>query len=83
MIFGNLHDAMGPDSFILIDEMVLPNSNTNFEAMNLDMTMMTIAATERTAEQWTELLDSAGLKVSKTFVYTESLRDTTQACVPK
>jgi len=84
VILQHLRDAMGPDSAILIDEMVLPDSGTNFQAMNVDFTMMTaLSAMERTHNQWVKLLDSAGLKVIKTYTYTESLRDSVQVCVPK
>lgn len=75
---------MGPNSAILIDEMVLPNSGTNHQAMSIDITMMAaLSAMERTQNQWEKVLDSAGLKVLKTYTYTESLRDSVQVVVAK
>ncbi|TGO76674.1 hypothetical protein BELL_0143g00150 [Botrytis elliptica] len=84
IILDHLREAMGPNSAILIDEMVLPNSGTNFQAMNIDFTMMAaLSAMERTQSQWEKVLDSAGLKVLKTYTYTESLRDSVQVVVAK
>lgn len=75
---------MGPNSAILIDEMVLPDSGTNHQAMSIDITMMAaLSAMERTQNQWEKVLDSAGLKVLKTYTYTESLRDSVQVVVAK
>ncbi|KAB8293050.1 hypothetical protein EYC80_007410 [Monilinia laxa] len=55
---------MGPDSAILIDEMVLPNTGTSSQAMSIDFTMMAaLSAMERTQSQLEKLLDSACLKV--------------------
>lgn len=84
IILSHLRDAMGEDSCILIDEMVLPNKGTNFQAMQLDFTMMAaLSAMERTQKQWMKLLDSAGLKVANTYTYTESLQDSILVCVKK
>ncbi|KAM0134956.1 hypothetical protein ACHAO1_005389 [Botrytis cinerea] len=84
IILDHLREAMGPNSAILIDEMVLPNSGTNHQAMSIDITMMAaLSAMERTQNQWEKVLDSAGLKVLKTYTYTESLRDSVQVVVAK
>lgn len=75
---------MGPDSAILIDEMILPNTGASCQAMSLDFTMTaTLSAMERTKSQWVKLLDSACLKVAKIYAYTESLRDSVQVVVAK
>lgn len=80
----NLIDAMGKDSLILIDEMVLPDSNVPWQATQLDLTMMVgLASAERTREQWYQLLDSAGLKIVKIYTYTISLQDSIIVVVPK
>jgi len=82
-ILSHLRDAMGPDSFVLIDEMVLPNESASLSAMQLDMIMMASASSmERTEQQWIDLLDSVGLEIAHTYVYTESLKDSILACVP-
>ncbi|KAA8566481.1 hypothetical protein EYC84_009043 [Monilinia fructicola] len=45
----HLRKAMGPDSAILIDEMILPNTGASCQAMSLDFTMMAaLPAMERT-----------------------------------
>ncbi|MCJ1261206.1 hypothetical protein MMC22_001070 [Lobaria immixta] len=83
-ILKNLVDAMGKDSSILIDEMVLPDSNVPWHATQLDLTMMAgLASVERTKEQWYHLLDSAGLKIVKIYTYTISLQESIIVVVPK
>jgi len=83
-ILSQLSGAMGPDSFLLIDEMVLPSKGASLQAMQIDMTMLAgLSSMERTEKQWTALLDSAGFQVTRTVVYTESLRDSVLVCVPK
>lgn len=75
---------MGKESLILIDDMVLPDSNVHWQASQLDLTMMIgLAAMERTNEQWYRLLDSAGLKILKIEPYNTTLRDSIIAAVPK
>lgn len=65
---------MGKDSVILIDEMLLPDKNVHWHVTEIDLTMMTaLASIERTQSQWAALLDSVGLKISKTFTYTPSV----------
>ncbi|KAJ5107921.1 S-adenosyl-L-methionine-dependent methyltransferase [Penicillium angulare] len=75
-ILKNTIDAMAPDSYILIDDMVLPNVGVHWQQAQLDMLMMTaLGARERTQEQWNQLVESAGLKISQVHTYTESLKD--------
>ncbi|TGO91271.1 hypothetical protein BPOR_0033g00110 [Botrytis porri] len=63
IILDHLREAIGSESASLIDEMVLPNSGTNFQAMDIDFTIMAaLSAMERTQSQWEKGLDSAGLK---------------------
>ncbi|PCG98857.1 O-methyltransferase, family 2 [Penicillium occitanis (nom. inval.)] len=83
LILKHLIDAMGPDSFILIDEMVLPNSGVHWQMAQLDMLMMAVlAARERTHEQWSKLLESAGLKINNIYTYTDTLKDSIIEAVP-
>ena len=66
---------MVPNSVILVDEMILPNSGAHFHATQMDITMMTIFATfERTEKEWHTLFHQAGLKYSQVWVYDESVR---------
>ncbi|KAL4894319.1 S-adenosyl-L-methionine-dependent methyltransferase [Aspergillus ambiguus] len=75
-ILKNIVDVMAPDSYILIDDMVLSNVGVHWQQAQLDMLMMAaLGARERTQEQWNKLLQSAGLKINKVYTYTESLKD--------
>lgn len=62
--------AMGPESVLLIDEMILPETGTSLMAASIDMTMLAaLAGMERTEAQWRETLAEAGLELVGTFVY--------------
>jgi hypothetical protein len=66
----NVKAAMSPDSILLIDEMVLPESHVNSYAASMDMTMMAaFAASERSEEHWRRILDEAGLTLFKLYAY--------------
>lgn len=83
VILKNTIVALGSDSVILIDDMVLPDTGVHWQATQIDLTMMaTMASRERTAGAWSELMEKAGLKIQRTYTYTESLRDTILECVP-
>ena len=74
VILKHLIAAMNIDSVILIDDMILPNQGINWHQGQMDMAMMCgLASVERSRGQWEHLLDSAALKIEKTFVYTEDL----------
>lgn len=61
---------MANDSQILIDEIVLPDTNVSFQAAMGDLYMMFMGGgKERTEKQWTALADKAGLKVVHLHVY--------------
>ena len=84
VILKYLIAAMGKESVILIDDMVLPNSKVHWQATQLDITLMaSLASVERTKAQWLTLLDRAGLKVVNIYTYTVSLQDSIIAAVPK
>lgn len=75
---------MGPDSVILIDEMILPDRNVHWHSTQIDLTMMAaLASVERTQTHWAKLLDSVGLKVANTYVYTPSLYESIMTVVHK
>jgi demethylsterigmatocystin 6-O-methyltransferase len=75
--------ALGLDSVILIDDMVVPDSGAHWQATQLDLTMMTaLASMERTKEQWYVLMEKAGLKINKIYTYTTSLQDSIIECAP-
>lgn len=84
VILENLIAAMDKDSVILIDEMVLPNTNVHWQATQMDLTLMaSLASIERTKAQWEALLDRAALKIISIYTYTFSLQDSIIAVAPK
>ena len=76
--------AMSKDSVILIDEMILPDLGTYWQAAQLDISMMSsLASMERSEEQWYKLLDMAGLQIRKIYTYTTELRDSIIVAAPQ
>ncbi|PWY80161.1 O-methyl transferase B [Aspergillus eucalypticola CBS 122712] len=83
-IIKDIIEAMAPDSYLLIDEMVLPNTGVHWQQAQLDMLMMaTLGARERTQGQWYHLAEEAGLTINQVYTYTMSLRDSIIEAVPK
>jgi demethylsterigmatocystin 6-O-methyltransferase len=81
-ILKNIISALGPDSVILIDDRVLPNENVHWYATVVDITMMAgLASQERTVEQWSTLMEKAGLKIQNQYTYT-SAYNSIMECVP-
>ncbi|KAL8770158.1 MAG: hypothetical protein Q9209_004000 [Squamulea sp. 1 TL-2023] len=75
-ILKNVVSAMGPDSKILIDEMVLPNTGVHWWSACLDLHMYAmLGAMERNVDQWTSLLDRCGLKIVETRTYMPVMRN--------
>lgn len=75
---------MGKDSVLLIDEMLLPQSKVHWHATQIDLTMMTaLASIERTHDHWATLLDSVGLKMLESYVYTPSVYENVTLVVRK
>lgn len=69
-VLGFIKDAMSSKSFLLIDEIVLPDKGASINAMELDITMMIMFnATERTLPQWKALLGEVGLKITEVYNY--------------
>jgi demethylsterigmatocystin 6-O-methyltransferase len=61
---------MSPDSQLLIDDMVLPNTGVHWRSACLDLHMMTmLGALERNVDQWSSLLERAGLKIVEINTY--------------
>ncbi|KAK0625922.1 S-adenosyl-L-methionine-dependent methyltransferase [Immersiella caudata] len=66
-------EAMGPDSILLIDEMILPETGVKADVTTLDLTMMSaFASAERTEKDWTALFEQAGLRLVKTYAYNKA-----------
>ncbi|CAI7676504.1 unnamed protein product [Penicillium palitans] len=68
-ILRNIRAAMGPDSRVLIDDAVLPDTGANWQSAVADLAMMSFAGKERTKHQWEALAESAGLRVEQIHNY--------------
>jgi demethylsterigmatocystin 6-O-methyltransferase len=74
-ILANVVDAMTDESTLLLDEIVVPNPNVGWYVTQTDLgTMVQFSSTERTEEQFIELLAKAGLKVQKVTTYTHAFQ---------
>ncbi|KAL5337752.1 S-adenosyl-L-methionine-dependent methyltransferase [Aspergillus crustosus] len=83
LILKNLVSALGPDSTILINDMVLPNSRVHWHVTQVDLTMMTmLASLERTVEQWHSLLRKAGLNIVRIYEAANAVTESVIECVP-
>ncbi|KAI1750501.1 S-adenosyl-L-methionine-dependent methyltransferase [Xylaria castorea] len=80
----HLMNACRPDSQILIDEMVLPDSGVLWEATTIDLTLMaSFGSRERTTAQWHALLGAAGLKVPRIDIYQARRQDSIIKAIAK
>ncbi|KAI0474676.1 S-adenosyl-L-methionine-dependent methyltransferase [Xylaria cf. heliscus] len=69
--------AMAPDSILLLDDLVLPESGISAYVACTDLTMMSVlAARERTEADWRRLVEGAGLKLTKMYVYNHGTCET-------
>ncbi|KAI7778925.1 hypothetical protein LA080_001531 [Diaporthe eres] len=83
-ILKHLAAASGPESQILIDDMVLPDSGAPWEAATVDLTMMaSLGSRERTLTEWHALLDQAGLKALHVYTYQPRRQDSIIQAVSK
>lgn len=75
---------MGPQSVILIDDIVVPDSGAHSRTTEMDFIMMTtLAAIDRTRKQWDDLLAAAGLELVKRVTYLDDTAESIQVVVPK
>lgn len=75
--------ALGKESIILIDDIVLPNRKIHWQSTQLDFTMMAcLSAMERTENEWHALLDAVGLKITNIYKYAEDPGDSIIVAVP-
>jgi demethylsterigmatocystin 6-O-methyltransferase len=75
---------MGPNSFILIDDIIVPDQGAHPRTTEMDYIMMTtLAAMERTRKQWDDLLSAAGLEVVQRVTYLQDTAESIQVVVPK
>ncbi|KAF2280229.1 S-adenosyl-L-methionine-dependent methyltransferase [Westerdykella ornata] len=70
LLLRNIMSAMSPESIILLDEWVLPETGVSEYAACMDLTMMAaFAAMERSESQWRKIFDEVGLKLVKIYSY--------------
>ncbi|KAK3643463.1 hypothetical protein LTR56_010201 [Elasticomyces elasticus] len=72
IILQRLAAACAPDSFVLIDEMILQAGDS--QQKNLQM-LSYLTAMERTRAQWEVLLTKAGLQLRRVYTYDAELGD--------
>lgn len=78
-----MKDAMGPNSMIFLDEMVVPMKGAHKIAMQVDMIMLSaLCSEERTEDHWKELIKSAGLKIEHIYTYQQQLGDSIIVATP-
>ncbi|KAK2756393.1 hypothetical protein FQN54_005285 [Arachnomyces sp. PD_36] len=63
VILQHLAAAMTDVSRLLISEIVMPRGRVDTQTAWSDVNMLTFGGVERNEKQWTDLLDSAGLKI--------------------
>ncbi|TGJ79387.1 hypothetical protein E0Z10_g9375 [Xylaria hypoxylon] len=75
-ILKNIKSAMAPESRILLDEMVVPESGAHWRTTQMDLAMGSVlAGMERSQAEWESLLDKANLKIMKIWRYGGQLDD--------
>ena len=68
IILKNIHDAMAPDSVLLLDEPLLPERDVPFLPAVMDLVMMNqFSSLERTEKQFKELLGDVGFELVKVW----------------
>lgn len=67
-ILKHVRDAMSSESVLLVNESVMPDVEVSLFSASADFNMMScFSALERTWDQWNTLLETAGLRVVKTW----------------
>ena len=74
LILRNIISGMGPDSAILLDEMVRRDTDAHWHTTQSDLSIMAaMAGMERTRSQWKELLGSIRLMIADIYIYLHAL----------
>ena len=61
-------------SKLLINENVVPNTGAHWQATSLDLIMMVdLAAKERTEQQWHQIIEPVGLRITKIWTPLDSV----------
>jgi demethylsterigmatocystin 6-O-methyltransferase len=76
LILKQLRAAMKGDSVIIIDEIVVQNTDSTWKQVNYDLVMMVaLGGLERSKEQWKNLVSAADLKLREVIRYDEGTGD--------
>ncbi|PYI09955.1 S-adenosyl-L-methionine-dependent methyltransferase [Aspergillus sclerotiicarbonarius CBS 121057] len=68
-ILAKIREAMAPDSLLLINETLIPESNVALSSAQADLTMMvSFASLERTKAQFENLLNESGFELVKVWM---------------
>ena len=82
-ILSQISKAMAKDSVVIIDDVVMPRVGATWKQASMDLAMMTmLAAVERTEEDFSRLLASAGLELRDIWTYDEDYGDSLIVAVP-
>jgi demethylsterigmatocystin 6-O-methyltransferase len=83
-ILQNLIPALSSESRIVIDEVVLPDTNVPWQCAFMDLTMSSsLGGCERSREEWDKLLSRAGLQIEEIHTYDDVRRHSVIVTVPK
>lgn len=70
LILQNIVSAMAPESRILVDEVIVPDTDASWQATMADLSMMfCFGGKERTLRQWDLLANHAGLRIELVHTY--------------
>ena len=73
-ILGHIKTAMTPQSVLLINDMILPETEVPSYSTALDLIMLgSCGSLERTEQQWKKLLGEVGLEIKTVMVYNDEL----------
>lgn len=83
-ILQNLTPALAPESRIVIDEVVLPDTNVPWQCAFMDLTMAaSLGGCERSRDEWDSLLGRAGLQIVDVHTYDDVRKHSVIVAVPK
>ena len=81
-LLRSIRKSKGPESVLIIDEMVIPAQGARWKPTQLGMLMMMcLTAQERTEEQFRVLTNAAGLKTRKIRPYEMSANECVIECM--
>lgn len=82
-ILQNIVPALSSDSRIVIDEVVLPDTNVPWQCAFMDLTMSaSLGGRERSRDEWETLLSHAGLRIEEVHTYDDVRRHSVIVAVP-